>query len=185
VGKSCILLRFADGTFTESYLSTIGIDFSSRIIDVQDQRIKLQIWDTAGQERFRTIVSSYYRGALGVLLVYDCTARESFENVKTWMASIDRHAPTSVVRVLVANKTDLADAKAVSSSEGRELAQEYGILFFETSAKTGLGVQEAFLETAQKILSQKREVENGARAGVVQLGTQDAPAPAKSTCPCS
>ena len=92
VGKSCLLLRFADDTYTESYISTIGVDFKIRTIDLDGKTIKLQIWDTAGQERFRTITSSYYRGAHGIIVVYDTTDLESFNNVKQWLHEIDRYA---------------------------------------------------------------------------------------------
>ena len=92
VGKSCLLLRFADDTYTESYISTIGVDFKIRTIQLDGKTIKLQIWDTAGQERFRTITSSYYRGAHGIIVVYDTTEMESFNNVKQWLHEIDRYA---------------------------------------------------------------------------------------------
>mmetsp|Transcript_1325 Transcript_1325/g.3547 ORF Transcript_1325/g.3547 Transcript_1325/m.3547 type:complete len:155 (-) Transcript_1325:896-1360(-) len=96
VGKSCLLLRFADDTYTESYISTIGVDFKIRTLELDGKTIKLQIWDTAGQERFRTITSSYYRGAHGIIVVYDVTDQESFNNVKQWMNEIDRYANEKV-----------------------------------------------------------------------------------------
>ena len=97
VGKSCLLLRFADDTYTESYISTIGVDFKIRTLELDGKTIKLQIWDTAGQERFRTITSSYYRGAHGIIVVYDVTDQESFNNVKQWMNEIDRYANEKVI----------------------------------------------------------------------------------------
>ena len=106
VGKSCLLLRFADHTYTESYISTIGVDFKIRTIDLDGKVIKLQIWDTAGQERFRTITSSYYRGAHGIIVVYDVTDRDSFSNVKQWMNEIERYAVENVQKLLVGNKYD-------------------------------------------------------------------------------
>ncbi|KAF0307480.1 Ras-related protein Rab-1A [Amphibalanus amphitrite] len=113
VGKSCLLLRFADDTYTESYISTIGVDFKIRTIELEGKTIKLQIWDTAGQERFRTITSSYYRGAHGIIVVYDCTDQESFGNVKQWLQEIDRYACDNVNKLLVGNKCDLATKKVV------------------------------------------------------------------------
>merc|ERR1711898_49091 len=107
VGKSCLLLRFADDTYTETYISTIGVDFKIRTIEIDGKVIKLQIWDTAGQERFRTITSSYYRGAHGIIVVYDVTDDESFQNVKDWMKEIDRYATNTVHKMLVGNKCDL------------------------------------------------------------------------------
>ncbi|KAH3765245.1 Ras family protein [Pelomyxa schiedti] len=104
VGKSCLLLRFADDMYTESYISTIGVDFKIRTIELEQKTIKLQIWDTAGQERFRTITSSYYRGAHGIIIVYDITDAVSFNNVKQWMQEIERYACDSVNKLLVGNK---------------------------------------------------------------------------------
>jgi Ras-related protein Rab-1A len=110
--QSCLLLRFADDTFTESYLSTIGVDFKIRTIDLEDKTIKLQIWDTAGQERFRTITTSYYRGAHGILVAYDITARESFQNVKQWLHEARRHASDRVNLLLVGTKASMIFARA-------------------------------------------------------------------------
>ncbi|VDO39918.1 unnamed protein product, partial [Onchocerca flexuosa] len=123
VGKSCLLLRFADDTYTESYISTIGVDFKIRTIDLDGKTIKLQIidlqWDTAGQERFRTITSSYYRGAHGIIVVYDITDQESFNNVKQWLQEIDRYACENVNKLLVGNKCDLTTRRAVEQSAAK------------------------------------------------------------------
>jgi Ras-related protein Rab-1A len=137
VGKSCLLLRFADDTYTESYISTIGVDFKIRTIELDGKTIKLQIWDvswwrnvksssilillfsssqTAGQERFRTITSSYYRGAHGIIVVYDCTDQESFNNVKQWLEEIERYACENVNKLLVGNKCDLTTKKVVDTT---------------------------------------------------------------------
>jgi len=104
VGKSCLLLRFADDSWTDTHISTIGVDFKIKTLQLDGKVIKLQIWDTAGQERFRTITSSYYRGAQGIILVYDCTDQESFSNVRQWMGEIDRYACENVNKLLVATK---------------------------------------------------------------------------------
>ncbi|EEB90600.1 hypothetical protein MPER_11169 [Moniliophthora perniciosa FA553] len=100
VGKSCLLLRFADDTYTESYISTIGVDFKIRTIELEGKTVKLQIWDTAGQERFRTITSSYYRGAHGIIVVYDVTDNDTFTNVKQWLQEIDRYASGRATRIV-------------------------------------------------------------------------------------
>merc|ERR1712184_163282 len=113
VGKSCLLLRFADDTYTDSYISTIGVDFKIRTVDLDTKTIKLQIWDTAGQERFRTITSSYYRGAHGIIIVYDITDVESFNNVRQWLFEIDRFASENVNKLLVGNKCDLVSKRIV------------------------------------------------------------------------
>ena len=112
VGKSCLLLRYVDETYQESYISTIGVDFKIKTIELDGKVIKLQIWDTAGQERFRTITSSYYRGAHGIIVVYDVTDQESFNNVKVWLQEIDRYANENVNKLLVGNKSDLTSKKS-------------------------------------------------------------------------
>ncbi|KAH0896307.1 hypothetical protein HID58_045875, partial [Brassica napus] len=137
VGKSCLLLRFSDGSFTTSFITTIGIDFKIRTIELDDKRIKLQIWDTAGQERFRTITTAYYRGAMGILLVYDVTDETSFNNIRNWIRNIEQHASDNVNKILVGNKADMDESKrAVPTSRGQALADEYGIKFFETVSQT-------------------------------------------------
>jgi len=141
VGKSCLLLRFCDDAWTPSFITTIGIDFKIRTIELDGKRIKLQIWDTAGQERFRTITTAYYRGAMGILLVYDVTDDRSFNNIRTWHANIEQHASEGVNKILIGNKSDWADKRAVTEEQGRELAEELGIKFIETSAKINEGVE--------------------------------------------
>eukprot|EP00448_Togula_jolla_P003891 CAMPEP_0170597970 /NCGR_PEP_ID=MMETSP0224-20130122/15993_1 /TAXON_ID=285029 /ORGANISM="Togula jolla, Strain CCCM 725" /LENGTH=248 /DNA_ID=CAMNT_0010922481 /DNA_START=50 /DNA_END=797 /DNA_ORIENTATION=- len=151
VGKSCLLLRFADDTYTESYISTIGVDFKIRTLDLEGKTVKLQIWDTAGQERFRTITSSYYRGAHGIIVVYDVTDKESFNNVKHWMQEIDKYAADGVNKLLVGNKCDLSSKKVVSYDEAKELADSLGVQFMETSAKNAHNVEQAFQMMAGEI----------------------------------
>jgi len=151
VGKSCLLLRFADDTYTESYISTIGVDFKIRTVELESKVIKLQIWDTAGQERFRTITSSYYRGAHGIIVVYDVTDQESFNNVKTWLNEIDRYASENVNKLLVGNKCDLTAKKVVDYQTAKAFADELGIPFLETSAKNATNVEQAFMTMAQEI----------------------------------
>lgn len=151
VGKSCLLLRFADDTYTESYISTIGVDFKIRTIQMDGKVIKLQIWDTAGQERFRTITSSYYRGAHGIIVVYDVTDQVSFNNVKQWMQEIQRYACDSVCRLLVGNKSDLVEKKMVDTNTAKEYSESMGVPFLETSAKNSVNVEQAFMTMAGEI----------------------------------
>ncbi|RVE65193.1 hypothetical protein OJAV_G00134130 [Oryzias javanicus] len=160
VGKSCLLLRFADDTYTESYISTIGVDFKIRTIDMDGKTVKLQIWDTAGQERFRTITSSYYRGAHGIIIVYDVTEQESFNNVRQWLDEIDRYACENVSRLLVGNKSDLVGKKVVDAATAQDLASSLKIPFLETSAKSSDNVEKAFLTMASEI--HKRLASEGA-----------------------
>ena len=118
---------------------------------MQDQRVKLQVWDTAGQERFRTITQTYYKGAMGIVLVYDCTEEQTFNNIQNWLKQIETHASQGVAKVLVANKTDLPN-RVISSEQGQALADEHGLKFFETSAKTGFNINEMFFEVASQIV---------------------------------
>ncbi|KPP70071.1 hypothetical protein Z043_111128 [Scleropages formosus] len=145
---------FQDDTYTESYISTIGVDFKIRTIEMEGKTVKLQIWDTAGQERFRTITSSYYRGAHGIIIVYDVTDQESFNNVKQWLQEIDRYACENVSKLLVGNKCDLASKKVVDFTTGKEYAMSLQIPFLETSAKNASNVEKAFFTMATEI--QKR-----------------------------
>jgi len=174
VGKSCLLLRFADDTYTESYISTIGVDFKIRTLDLEGKTVKLQIWDTAGQERFRTITSSYYRGAHGIIVVYDVTDKESFNNVKHWMQEIDKYAADGVNKLLVGNKCDLASKKVVSYDEAKELADSLGVQFMETSAKNAHNVEQAFQtmagEIKQRVASQPQAARPGAGGNATTLG---------------
>ncbi|KQK08120.1 hypothetical protein BRADI_2g39760v3 [Brachypodium distachyon] len=151
VGKSCLLLRFADDAYVDTYISTIGVDFKIRTVELDGKSVKLQIWDTAGQERFRTITSSYYRGAHGIIIVYDVTDMESFNNVKQWLSEIDRYASDSVCKLLVGNKCDLVDSKVVDTEEAKALADSLGMTFLETSAKESINVEKAFLTMSSEI----------------------------------
>ena len=155
VGKSCLLLRFMDETYTDSYISTIGVDFRIRSIEVDGKHIKLQIWDTAGQERFRTITSSYYRGANGIIVVYDITDKESFENIKQWLQEIERYASDSVIALLIGNKSDLKENRQVSRHTAQEFSQYNNMDFLETSAKENKNVGNFFVRIAQKILEKQ------------------------------
>ena len=166
VGKSCLLLRFADDTYTESYISTIGVDFKIRTIELDGKTIKLQIWDTAGQERFRTITASYYRGAYGIIVVYDVTDQESFNNIKQWLLEVDKLACENVNKLLVGNKCDLTHKKVVDYSSAKEYADQLGIPFLETSAKNATNVEKAFVTMAAKIKNRAGPPAAATTAGV-------------------
>lgn len=177
VGKSCLLLRFADLTYTESFISTIGVDFKIRTIELDGKTVKLQIWDTAGQERFRTITSSYYRGAHGIIVVYDVTEADSFSNVKQWLAEIERFACEKVNKLLVGNKCDLTTKRAVEYETAKAFADKLSIPFLETSAKTATNVDKAFTMMASEIkntaVQQQPAVKAGGQSRSVDPSGQD------------
>ncbi|XP_077320055.1 ras-related protein Rab-13, partial [Lithobates pipiens] len=152
VGKTCLIVRFSEDSFNSTYISTIGIDFKIRTTEIQGKKIKLQVWDTAGQERFKTITTAYYRGAMGIILVYDITDERSFENIQNWMKSIKENAAAGVERMLLGNKCDMETRRKVQKERGEKLAKEHGIRFFETSAKSSQNVDESFNFLATDIL---------------------------------
>jgi Ras-related protein Rab-2A len=145
------LLQFTDKRFQPVHDLTIGVEFGARMVTIDNRQIKLQIWDTAGQESFRSITRSYYRGAAGALLVYDITRRETFNHLTRWLEEARQNANGSMVIMLVGNKGDLDHRRQVSKEEGEKFAQENGLIFVETSAKTAANVEEAFIQTATKI----------------------------------
>uniref|UniRef100_A0A8D0A342 Ras-related protein SEC4 n=1 Tax=Sander lucioperca TaxID=283035 RepID=A0A8D0A342_SANLU len=148
VGKTCLLFRFSEDAFNTTFISTIAIDFKMKIIELDGKKIKLQLWDTAGQERFRMITSAYYRGAMGIILVYDITNRKSFDNIKNWIRNIEEHAPPDVEMMILGNKCDMNDQRQVSKERGENLAIDYGIKFLETSAKGNINVEEVSHDSA-------------------------------------
>jgi len=155
VGKSSLLCRFADNEFLDSYRTTVGVDFKIRTIEIEDKTIKLQLWDTAGQERFKTVTNTYFRGAHGVILVYDITDSKTFTQVNDWLKEVKDHAPPNAVLMVVGNKCDLEN-RAVSTRQGKEFAQSKDALFLETSAKEDTNVTKAFLSLAETIKSRIR-----------------------------
>ncbi|XP_021801197.1 ras-related protein RABA6a-like [Prunus avium] len=163
VGKSNLLSRFSKDEFRLDSKPTIGVEFAYRNIKVGDKLIKAQIWDTAGQERFRAITSSYYRGALGAILVYDITRKISFENVSKWLRELREYGNSDMVIVLAGNKLDLSHSREVSEEEGKIFAETEGLCFMETSALENVNVERVFLDmiskihqiTSQKILEAK------------------------------
>ncbi|KAJ3450619.1 ras and ef-hand domain-containing protein [Anaeramoeba flamelloides] len=160
VGKSCLLHQFCDQEFDSDIGTTIGVDFRFSSIKVDEKDVKLQVWDTAGQERFRTITSTYYRSADGILLIYSITSKDSFLQISHWFNEIKKNAPKTVATVLLANKKDLVSDRNVSTEEGQKLADELGLPFLEVSAKTGENVQEAFQKLARLATQENKPKEN-------------------------
>lgn len=160
-GKSNMLLNFTDKAFSPSFVTTIGIDFKIKTVDIKGKKVKLQIWDTAGQERFRTITSAYYRGAMGILIVYSINDATSFSNVKTWLSNIQAHGNDKVKLMLVGNKCDDEEHRIVTKEQGMEFAYSYNInksptnpelTFMEVSAKDGTNIDSAFMQLSSLVL---------------------------------
>ncbi|KAB2074342.1 hypothetical protein ES319_A07G147900v1 [Gossypium barbadense] len=151
VGKSQILSRFAKNEFCLDSKSTIGVEFQTRTVTIKTKVIKAQIWDTAGQERYRAVTSAYYRGALGSMLVYDISKRQSFDSLARWVEELRANADNSIVIMLVGNKADLVDQRAVPTEDAVEFAKEQGLYFAETSALSGDNVDKAFFKLLEEI----------------------------------
>ncbi|KAG2620239.1 ras-related protein RGP2 [Panicum virgatum] len=175
VGKSNILSRFTRNHFSLDSKSTIGVEFATKSLQMEGKTIKAQIWDTAGQERYRAITSAYYRGAVGALLVYDITKRQSFDNVHRWLRELRDHADSSIVIMMVANKSDLIHLRAVSEDEGKALAEKEGLFFLETSAMEAVNVEEAF----QTIISEVYGIVNRKALAAKEMAAAAAPLPSQ------
>ncbi|KAG5470445.1 hypothetical protein LSCM1_01689 [Leishmania martiniquensis] len=171
VGKSCLLHRFVEDTFSEEQTQTIGIEYGAKIIDLGGAKVKLQIWDTAGQERYKSVTRSYYRGATGCIIVYDVTNRSSYESVPQWLSDVRQLAGSDVVVMLIGNKIDLAkgnNCRLVQHNEVSLYAQQNGLLHFETSAATGEFVAEAFLKVAKTAVSSSIATESEGNAQLTE-----------------
>uniref|UniRef100_A0A5B6ZY98 Putative Ras-related protein RABA3 n=1 Tax=Davidia involucrata TaxID=16924 RepID=A0A5B6ZY98_DAVIN len=151
VGKTQILSRFTKNEFCFDSKSTIGVEFQTRTLTIKSKIIKAQIWDTAGQERYRAVTSAYYRGALGAMLVYDITKRQTFDHVARWVEELRAHADNSIVIMLIGNKADLVDLRAVPTEDAVEFAEDQSLFFFETSALSGDNVDSAFFKLLEEI----------------------------------
>jgi Ras-related protein Rab-8A len=165
VGKTCVLKRFTDGKFNKSHLATIGIDYKSKNINIGNKSVKLKIWDTAGQERFRNITQQYYKGADGIVLVFDVTEMTSFEKITEWMRQINANTQIDKIGlVLLGNKIDV-EPRTVSTDMGTKLSQELGVKYFETSALTNVNIDEAFNYLTGDIM-QKKNIDSNEKSTV-------------------
>jgi Ras-related protein Rab-1A len=178
-------LSCQDDAFTESYISTIGVDFRFRTVKIDKKTVKLQIWDTAGQERFRTITSAYYRGADGIIMVYDVTSSESFDHVNDWLKEVNRYAAEGTVKLLVGNKSDRTADKVVTAEQAKLFADELGIAILETSAKSAKNVEEAFLTMAGELIRQRDTIGGGKgndKKGGIDLNAEKKAEPLLRNC---
>ena len=151
VGKSSLILRYVDQIWNDVFVPTIGVDFKVKSLEIDKKTVKMQIWDTAGQERFRNVISSYFKGAHGILLIYDITNKESFKELENWLGEVERNASNQVLKILLGNKCDLDDKREITKDEGEAFAMRNGMQFMETSAKVNTNVNEAF-EALAKIM---------------------------------
>lgn len=174
-GKSNITTRFTQDSFTDSYISTIGVDFSIKTLDIDGKVVKAQIWDLSGQDRFQIITTSYYRGSHGVMIVFDVTCRESFDRVNYYLKNVQYYADAGIQVMLVGNKTDRTQERQVTSQEGKTLAAENGILYIETSAKTSTNVDRAFVDLITEIIKKYNKT---ADTSPVPVNNMDTLAPA-------
>jgi len=160
VGKTSFLLQYCEGKFNPAFVSTVGIDFKVKTVMVKDKRIKLQVWDTAGQERYKIITTQYYRHAMGFLVMYDITNETSFLDIRNWLSQVQQHSFGNAQIIIVANKSDLEDQRAVPTQRGKDLANELGYEFFEASAKTSDSVQTTFHSLVSSICVQMADSVN-------------------------
>ncbi|XP_074517145.1 ras-related protein Rab-15-like [Sebastes fasciatus] len=161
VGKTCMLRRFTESDFDPSHISTIGVDFKMKTLEVDGVKVRVQIWDTAGQERYQTITKQYYRRAQGIVFVYDITNQSSFQHLAKWASDVDEYAPEKVQMIMVGTKSDEERRRKVSKDQGSKLAETYGMEFFETSASTNTNIAEAFTRVTELVLqAHKRDVDN-------------------------
>ena len=160
VGKTAVLKRLVEDTFTEESQSTIGVEFDSTILTIDEKKVKLQIWDTAGQERFRSLSKAYYRNAVGVILVFDITERKSFDDLPSWLNDVHALCDPNAVIQLIGNKCDLGSQRVVTLTEAEQFAEHHHMKYIETSAKAGQNIREAFIHVATTIMSKGLRTSN-------------------------
>ena len=165
VGKTCFLMRFTENTFQEIHMSTIGLDYRFKKMPLDDRKeATVQIWDTAGQDRFRAITKNYYKGAHGIILIYDVTNQKSFDNVKNWVSQIRENASEKAIIYIVGNKIDDSQHRVVSKEQGEGISNEFQLKFFEASAKEDINIAPTF-QALVKDIYQIMGNENGEGGG--------------------
>ena len=152
VGKTCFRIRYVDGYFDQSYLTTVGMDYKLKTLKFDDKKIKLQIWNTVGQERFRSIQKNYYKGTHGFILIYDITSKKSLDDIRKFIDMINKEASDKAQKILVGNKVDKEESREVTKEEGEKLAKEFNLPFFECSSKENININEVFDVLVKKII---------------------------------
>ena len=158
VGKSCVILRYVEGDFPGNIMSSIGVDFKTKQIELDDHSIKMQIWDTAGHEKFRTITTSYYKSAQAIIILYDITQKSSFDHIRNWITEIDKFGKQGVLKVIVGNKLDLENNRKISKEDAENLALKYGVKLWEVSAKDNTNIEEMFVDTIKTLLEKNSKI---------------------------
>ena len=158
VGKSCVILRYVEGDFPGNIMSSIGVYFKTKQIELDEHSIKMQIWDTAGHEKFRTITTSYYKSAQAIIILYDITQKSSFEHIRNWITEIDKFGKQGVLKVIVGNKLDLENNRKISKEDAENLALKYGVKLWEVSAKDNTNIEEMFVDTIKTLLEKNSKI---------------------------
>ena len=173
VGKTNLLLRYLKNEFNTQTKATVGVEFGNTKVKIDNALIKAQIWDTAGQERYRSITSAYYKGAHGIMLIYDVTRQETFDNVRNWLTQIKENASDNATIFLIGNKCDDVDGRQISTEEGKKVASDYGITFIETSAKKDINISSTFEELVKEIYQKVGNLEPKQVQITTQIGGDD------------
>ena len=160
VGKSCVILRYVEGDFPGNIMSSIGVDFKTKQIELDEHSIKMQIWDTAGHEKFRTITTSYYKSAQAIIILYDITQKSSFDHIRNWITEIDKFGKQGVLKVIVGNKLDLENNRKIKKEDAENLALKYGVKLWEVSAKDNTNIEEMFVDTIKTLLERNSKIIN-------------------------
>ncbi|CAG5162885.1 uncharacterized protein ALTATR162_LOCUS6309 [Alternaria atra] len=183
VGKTSLITRFMYDSFDNTYQATIGIDFLSKTMYLEDRTVRLQLWDTAGQERFRSLIPSYIRDSSVAVVVYDITNKKTFENTRKWVDDVRGERGNDVIIVLVGNKTDLNDKREVTTAQGEEEAKKNNLMFIETSAKVGHNVKALFKRIAQALPGMEGEGQQG-QSQMIDVNINPSQPPAENSCSC-
>ena len=182
VGKTALITRYTNNSFSGTYLTTVGIDFQTKFLNINNKTIKVELWDTAGQERFRNIAKNYFQSSDGFLIVYDITSKTSFEKLSFWNEQVNLNAPENTKYIIVGNKKDLEEKREVKTEEGANFAKENNVQFYETSAKDGTNVNEVLELLAKEIVADSEKLQTKNKRSSQVLKKKNTQAEKKSCC---